>query len=186
MHCAAHRVALVASNAAKDTPRVADCRRVLNNVHFYFKNSANRYERLRELHHAFDDSDFQSLKEPCSVRWLSFTKALDSVYANWEVIVMVLEQDGRTNPAAEGIARQLRAYWFVTTMHMLIDVLPVMDRLNKCFQEENVNLSVIKPRVMSTQQRLTDFVHTLRPTEQNFTGSHNTYKGQNLLLCDGA
>ena len=69
VHCAAHRVALVASNAARDTQKVADCRRVLNNVHFYFKNSAQRYERLRELHPAFEESDFISLKEPCSVCW---------------------------------------------------------------------------------------------------------------------
>ncbi|XP_076463272.1 uncharacterized protein C17orf113-like [Babylonia areolata] len=184
VHCAAHRVALVASNAARDTPKVADCRRVLNSVHFYFKNSALRYERLRELHRAFDDSDFVSLKEPCSVRWVSFTKALESVYANWELLVIVLEQDGRKNPAAEGIARQLRAYWFVATMHMLLDILPVIDRLNKCFQEENVNLSVIKPRVASTRQRLADFLHTVGPTEQEFTGVHNSYKGQDLLHCD--
>ena len=50
VHCAAHRVALVSSNAARDTQKVADCRRILNNVHFCFKNSAQRYERLMELH----------------------------------------------------------------------------------------------------------------------------------------
>ena len=63
VHCAAHRVALVASNAARDTQKVADCRRVLNNMHFYFKNSAQWYERLRELHRAFEESDFISLKK---------------------------------------------------------------------------------------------------------------------------
>ena len=121
---------------------------------------------MRELHRAFEDSDFVSLKEPCSVRWLSFSKALETVSANWEVLVMVLEQDGRNNPTAEGISRQLKAYWFVATMHMLLDILPVIDRLNKCFQEESVNLSIIKPRVAATRGRLAELLEEPGDREQ--------------------
>ena len=186
VHCAAHRVALVASNAARDTQKVADCRSVLNNVHFYFKNSAQRNERRRELHRAFEESDFISLKEPCSVRWLSFTKALENVFTNWEVLVMVMDQDGRSNPTAEGILRQLKAYWFVASMHMLLDVLPVIDRLHKCFQEENVHLSIIKPRVAAARGRLTELLNEPGDREKEFSGPQNSYKDHNLVLCDAA
>lgn len=186
VHCVAHRVALVASNSAKDSQKVADFRRALNNIHFYFKNSAARYDRLREMHRAFEDSDFISLKEPCSVRWLSFTKALESVYTHWQALVLVLEQDAITNPTAAGILRQIKSYWFVATMHMLLDILPITDRLNKHFQEENVNLSSIKPRVAAARERLHDHIATLGDNEELFSGNQRSYKGVNLLFAEAA
>ncbi|XP_070184089.1 uncharacterized protein C17orf113-like [Littorina saxatilis] len=184
---AAHRVNLVASNAAKNTQKIADFRRTLNNIHFFFKNSAARYERLRELHRAFEDSGFVSLKEPCSVRWLSLTKATESVFAHWQELVLALGEEARTNATAEGILRQMQTHSFVAIMHMMLDILPIIDRLNKCFQEQDVNLSKIKPSVLSAKQRLTDHLEEAGQTEQGFDGARTgTYKTQNLTYCGAA
>ena len=183
VHCVAHRVALVASNAARDIEHIGDFRRTLNNVHFYFKGSAARYDRLRELHNAVDEGDFLSLKDPCSVRWLSFTRALESVFINWHTLVLSLEQEGVLgNQAAEGIRRQMQKYSFVASMHMLKDILPIMDRLNKCFQEELINLSIIKPRVKSTRQALDDHLRAAGEVEQTFQQQQNRGRFRELDL----
>ena len=79
VHCVAHRVNLAASGAAKVENVDDDYRKTVNAVFKVFKYSTARYQRLRELHAAMEPDDFQSLKEPCAVRWLSFTKAAISV-----------------------------------------------------------------------------------------------------------
>ena len=92
-HCVAHSCALVASSAAQRTNKINDFRATVNGVYKLLKYSAARYERLRQLHAALDQSDFQSLKEPCSVRWLSLSKATESIFANWPSLVLELEEE---------------------------------------------------------------------------------------------
>ena len=69
---------------------------------------------------------------------------------------------------------------------MLLDVLPVIDRLNKCFQEENVNLSIIKPRVAAARGRLTELLNEPGDREKEFSSPQNSYKDHNLVHCDAA
>ena len=94
-----------------------------------------------------EPNDFQSLKEPCSVRWLSFTKATKSIDVNWPQLVLALgEEAARNNPTADGLLRQLKTFSFAAMTNTLLDVLPIMDRLNLAFQQDDVNLSTIRPR----------------------------------------
>ena len=89
-----------------------------------------------------EPNDFQSLKEPCSVRWLSFTKATKSIDVNWPQLVLALgEEAARNNPTADGLLRQLKTFSFAAMTNTLLDVLPIMDRLNLAFQQDDVNLS---------------------------------------------
>ena len=88
VHCVAHRVTLVASDALKHTQDIKLFCDTVNGIYGFFDNSAARHGRLLELHQALDASDFQSLKEPCSVRWLSLSKAVDSVYINRPTLVL--------------------------------------------------------------------------------------------------
>ncbi|XP_070546128.1 uncharacterized protein C17orf113-like [Ptychodera flava] len=150
IHCAAHRVALASSDATKGIEPVANYRRIVNSIYNYFEYSASRYERLRELNRALDNADFLSLKQPCSVRWLSLSRAVKAIKCNWPALIMELDEDPRNNPTADGILRQIKQFSVVALTHTLSDVLPVMERLNLVFQREDVNLSVVKPVVSAT------------------------------------
>ena len=110
VHCVAHRAALVASDASKHTGQIARflSSEAVNGVYTFFKYSAARHGRLLRLHQALNDSDFKSLKEPRSVRWLSLSKAVDSVFVNWPTLVLSLgEEAARGNPVADGLLRQI-------------------------------------------------------------------------------
>ncbi|XP_077863433.1 zinc finger protein 862-like, partial [Saccoglossus kowalevskii] len=157
VHCVAHRIALASSNAAKKTAKVKEFRDTANCIFHFFQHSAARYGRLRELTAAMSDEDFSSLKEPCSVRWLSLSRSVASLDKNWAVLYLELgEEAARNNPKAEGLLRAIKSFSFVATMKMLRDVLPIVDRLNLIFQRDNVNLGIIRPMVESTVLYNTD------------------------------
>ena len=123
VHCVAHRVNLAASGAAK-LENVDDYRKTVNAVFKVFKYSAARYQRLRELHAAMEPDHLQSLKEPCAVRWLSFTKAAKSIDANWPQLVLSLDEEAaRNNPVAAGLLRKLKTFSFAAMTNTLLDVL---------------------------------------------------------------
>ena len=118
VHCIAHRVALVASNAWKDIEAICQFRRTVSGVHNLFRYSAARYACLRELHKAMDPSDFKSLKEPCSVRWLSLTRAVDSIKFYSTVTGLVLFSVSRKR--GSGGMRQLLDYWHKSKLSSLL------------------------------------------------------------------
>ncbi|RXM36252.1 Zinc finger protein 862 [Acipenser ruthenus] len=76
VYCTAHRVALASSGAAAKVNTIKQYRQTVNTVFNYFKYSACHYERLQELNRILGEGDFRSLKEPCSVRWLSLSRAV--------------------------------------------------------------------------------------------------------------
>ncbi|XP_070564482.1 uncharacterized protein C17orf113-like [Ptychodera flava] len=147
VHCAAHRVALAATDASKrgkGVDKISDYRTTINNLYNFYKYSAVRYNRLRQLSEAMDTSDFRSLKEPCSVRWLSLSRAVTAVNNIWSILNFELSEEAeRGNATASGILKSISLYSFVATTKMLKDVLAIMDRLNLLFQRENVDLSAV-------------------------------------------
>ena len=126
VHCITHRVNLAASGVAK-LESVDRYRKTVNRVFKLFKYSAARYQQLRKLHMAMEPNDFQRLKEPCSVQWLSFTKATKSIDVNWPQLVLALgEEPARKSPTADGLLRQLKTFSFAAMTNTLLDVLPIM------------------------------------------------------------
>ena len=183
IHCVAHRCALVASNAALCTNKKSNFRTTVNGVYKLFKYSAVRYERLRQLHAALDQSDFQSLKEPCSVRWLSLSKAIESIFANWTSLMLELEEESaRGNATASGLRKQIKKYSFVTIAAMLLDILPVMDTLNRFFQQDYISLASVRPRVLMTRGQLQDLLDNKGDNKKKFCNAvgDNMYNGQRL------
>lgn len=187
IHCVAHRVALAASAAGKETEKITKYRQTVNSVYHYFEYSAVRYERLRELNSALDESDIVSLKEPCSVRWLSLTRAVKAIKANLPALLMELDEDAaRGNAQAEGILRQIWQYSFVAMTYTLLDILPVMDKLNIVFQREDVNLATIRPMVKSTVASLDNLLQQTGENESEFINRemiNNHFKGHAVTYC---
>ncbi|XP_077983943.1 uncharacterized protein C17orf113-like [Glandiceps talaboti] len=152
VHCVAHRLALAAADASRSVKKITEYKKTVNNIFNFFKYSATRYQRLRELNKILNTEDVLSLKEPCSVRWLSFGRAVKGIYDNWPALVMEFDEEAsqRDNAVASGLLKQIKQYSFLAITHLLMDVLPIMDRCNLVFQREDVNLATIEPMVQST------------------------------------
>uniref|UniRef100_A0A667WMC5 Uncharacterized protein n=1 Tax=Myripristis murdjan TaxID=586833 RepID=A0A667WMC5_9TELE len=169
VHCVAHRVALAAQDAAKSVDQVGAYKRTVASVYFFYKHSARRTNRLRQLTAALSDEDMTSLKQPCAVRWLSLRKAVESMKSNWPALVMELNEEAvGGNVQAQGILGQIQPYSFIALTHTLADVLPVMTKLNLVFQRDDVNLATIRPMVQASVVALTQLRDASGPEEELF------------------
>ena len=92
----------------------------------------------------------------------------------------------RGNPVPDGLLRQIKTYKFVAIMHMMKDVLPIVDRLSKSFQIENISLATIKPKVTGAKLRLVALRDTPGEMEECFDREFTqarTYKDHTLSYC---
>lgn len=165
----AHRCALAAVDASKSVEKVSAYKRTVNSVYSFYKHSASRTNRLRQLSATLNDEDMTSLKQHCAVRWLSLGKAVNAIKLNWPALVMELNEEAVSgNSQAHGILNQIQTYHFIALTHTLSDVLPVMTKLNLVFQREDVNLANIKPMVQASVAALTQLKDSPGPEEQLF------------------
>ena len=71
---------------------------------------------------------------------------------------------------------------FLAIMHMLLDILPILDTLSRCFQEENLSIGTIKPRVTGVKQRLLVVKDELGEEnhfmEEELSVTDHTYNGE--------
>lgn len=71
----------------------------------------------------------------------------------------------------------------------MLDILPVMDKLNIVFQGEDVNLATIRPMVKSTLASLDNLLQQTGENESEFINRemiNNHFKGHTLKYCSQA
>lgn len=111
----------------------------------------------------------KSLKQQCAVWWLSLGKAVDAIKNNWPALVMELNEEAAGgSPQGHGLRNQIQSFGFIALTYALSDVLPVINKLNLCFQREDVNLANIRPMVQATLAALTQLKDNPGPEEQIF------------------
>lgn len=155
VHCAAHRTALAASQAAKHVPEMEAYQRTIMNIFRYFNNSALRSNRLRAIQALLNMPELK-FAEVHSVRWLSMHQAVQIIYRTFPALVMTLEREAILEPAAKGILHEVTQFKFIALTHLMLDILPFMMRLSKKFQADSVNFSVVRPFVQSICDSLRD------------------------------
>ena len=92
------------------------------------------------------------LKQAKDVRWLSHEAAISSFLRTVPSLIMSLEREAseRDEPAAVGLVRFVKTYYFVACCKMLSKILPHINRLSLLFQCEDVDLSAIQPNLNAT------------------------------------
>ncbi|KAJ4940448.1 hypothetical protein JOQ06_026751, partial [Pogonophryne albipinna] len=95
VHCVAHRAALAALDAAKAVHQVGVYKHTVSSVYSFYKHSASRTNRLRQLTATLGDEDVKSLKQQCAVRWLSLHRAVEGIKLNWPALVMELHEEAK-------------------------------------------------------------------------------------------
>ncbi|KAF3856937.1 hypothetical protein F7725_017660, partial [Dissostichus mawsoni] len=187
VHCVAHRAALAALDAAKAVDQVGVYKRTVSSVYSFYKHSASRTNRLRQLTAALGDEDVKSLKQQCAVRWLSLHRAVEGIKLNWPALVIELHEEAvGGNAQAKGILGQIQQYCFIAWTHALADVLPVMTKLNLVFQKEDVNLATIPPMVHASVAALTQLRDAPGPEEERFQADcqNGMYRDVNVTHAD--
>ena len=149
-HCAAHRLALVSSQAAKEVTHMSKLMETLHALYNFFHNSAVRSAKLHAIQEALEEP-VRSYKEVFSVCWLSLHDALEAVIVTWPSLQTALENEvaSSNNPSAKGLLHNTYQFIFLSTCNYLLDALSVMKKLIKVFQVCGVDFSILKPIVQS-------------------------------------
>ena len=66
---------------------------------------------------------FVRLRKLFDVRWLSKLEAVKAIVCSYEALVMYFDDQAEKEVAAEGIAKRLKKYRFVVSLHFLCDIL---------------------------------------------------------------
>ncbi|KAK7141431.1 hypothetical protein R3I93_010952 [Phoxinus phoxinus] len=153
--CAAHRLALACKDSSNDVRYMATFRDHLQELHLYFRNSANRTATLKAASATLGVSDLK-IKEVKDTRWLSQHKAIETLQRNLSAVLGALAEEAevRRCPGAKGLYTFCATYRFVAAVYLQADVLPHLACLSKVFQKAHVCFLHIKEQVPVTIQTL--------------------------------
>ncbi|XP_065892733.1 zinc finger protein 862-like [Dysidea avara] len=83
---------------------------------------------------ALSVSQAYQIQKLFDIRWLSRLQAVRAVVRSYEVLVTYFEDQSNKDTTADGIAKRLKKYRFVVSLHFLCDILSTLGQLNKTFQ----------------------------------------------------
>ncbi|KAK1897305.1 Zinc finger protein 862 [Dissostichus eleginoides] len=101
--CAAHRLALACKDASNAVKYMANFRNHLQELHLFFRNSANRSATLRSAATTLGLNDLK-VKEVKDTRWLSQHLAVQNLQRNLPAMLAALAEEASTRkcPVAKG------------------------------------------------------------------------------------
>ena len=155
IHCIAHRLALVTSQAGSAIPYLKEFQEFLTSVFYWFKHSAVRVHALKHLQEVLDSPQIR-IKEVHSVRWFSFNNALDALFRSWDALAMLFEQKvaETVDPKSKGFLKTMSSAKFVIVMACLMDIIPIVTHMNIVFQKQNLDLAIVGPAVKGVIDQL--------------------------------
>ncbi|XP_013384257.1 protein FAM200A-like [Lingula anatina] len=167
LHCIAHQLALVSSQAANGVPYLKTYQEFMTNIYYWFKHSAKRISGLASLQDVLDAPKIR-IKEVHSVRWFSFYNSLDALYRSWQSLAMLFEQQvaENGNPQSKGFLKTMATSQFLLVTSCLMDIIPIITHLNMIFQKENLDLAVVSPAVRGVKNQLQELLQTPGAHEQ--------------------
>ena len=91
------------------------------------------------------DDPIIKLKQAKDVKWLSHEAAISSILRTIPSLIASLEREAseRKEPAAVGLVKFVKTYYFIACCKLLSKILPHINRLSLLFQREDVDLSAI-------------------------------------------
>jgi hypothetical protein len=138
VHCVAHRESLATADASKKIPELLCVEKIANKVYSWVQNSPKRSNELNDLLKIMQ-IDVLDVLQIHSVRWLSRGEVIIRLVKLMPAILTLWKNEKKTSSWYD----KTRIYSIQFCFHMLADVLGELNKLNKTFQEENVDITTI-------------------------------------------
>lgn len=117
-------------------------------------------EKLKAVQEVFNEPQLKH-NEIHQVRWLSFFKALETLYVTWGSLVTYLDTEVENKQDKDGklkgYIKKLTQFDFVATIHMFMDVLPHVMELTLIFQKKNLDCSIVPLAIATCVNELTRY-----------------------------
>jgi hypothetical protein len=141
VHCAAHRTALVAKDAANGTAELNLIDTLLRDVHSFFEHSTKRRGLWKRFARKCGYTRL-SFDKFADTRWLSRLSCLRTLVANLPGLIIFLErhggEQGNDMAGADALVSRLKVAHTVAVLHMAIDLITPLDVLQRKIQSGNL------------------------------------------------
>ena len=169
LHCMNHRLQLAVSKAFHSVTMIDNTDELLTALFKYYHYSTVRSESLNAIQNLLRETgDLEShnnltVKKAVHTRWLSHEVAVQTVRKLYTPILTDLENavaSGRDKTIREkgipagSLLKMMKTYEKLYFIHLLCDVCTSLASLTKTFEREDVDLSIIEPRVTATLSTL--------------------------------
>ena len=183
-HCSAHKLNLVARHAANVFPVITNFKKLLKELHAFYKRSAVRNTGLsavqKLLHETLEETGH--VPDPSETRWLALGNCAIKLKNILITVLVSLERESteRGDVKAAGLFHTMTKFDFVATLLLLCDILPTINILSCLFQESKLDFTRINTSLAA-------MVRSLRATqaEDNTTAIRefaNKFQSQGITL----
>ena len=168
-HCIARRLALARGQAADSDRYLKRYQDMINAIYKFHHYSGKHSAILKEMQAILNSAE-RKFKQTFHTRWLSFDGAVDAILANLDPLISALIGDSDSDPSAEGLLKFISNFSLLVSTHFLCDVLPLLSRLSKSFQQQQVDFTAISDGVSVTVAALESLKSTPGPRLRKYLG----------------
>ncbi|XP_069041644.1 uncharacterized protein C17orf113-like isoform X2 [Lepisosteus oculatus] len=140
---------LALSDIIRDVAYLRKYEETVDAVFRLFSSYEDDNNSLEELDKVLKSSKID-LRDCKPVQWASVLPAVEAINSLWPTLVLFLEELAGKSPLALGLCKELKKFNFVAFTKVLMDVLPILQRLSAFFRAEELNLSVLKPVISAS------------------------------------
>lgn len=209
IHCMNHRLQLAVSKAfhnAKAADRIDELLTGVFKYYHYSTVKSGSLDAMQTVLREMDQSETSvnlSVKKAVHTRWLSHEKALQTVRKLYVAICKDLENavaEGRDKKLRDGcgipassLLKLMKSYNSIYFIHLLCDVCTSLSSLTRLFERNDVDLSIVEPKVQATMNSLQKMKDRDGPylakanviaEELNITGETDKVKDAKIKFLD--
>nr|DBA27973.1 TPA: hypothetical protein GDO54_008407 [Pyxicephalus adspersus] len=173
-HCISHRGSLLPTESFVSVDYGGKYESVMDAVYRLYGNKTGEASSFQELRNVIITCGID-LNCPGTVHWTAILPAVESIDSLWPTLVLLLESESAKSPIASGLCIELKKFWFVAFTKVLLDILPIFQKLNQFFQIEDLDISMINPIVLASQATLQAQKNTNGPNLQEFLNELNEH-----------
>jgi len=144
IHCMAHRLALVSSQAGASVKYLKECQEILTGIYYYMKASSCRTDRLQLVQKLLNEPVLK-VKEVHEIRWLAVYQAVETDYRSLNSVLTFFRCE--TSAKGKGYYNEVIQHDFVGATYLLMDVLSIISKLCLVFQKKDLDVSMVEVHV---------------------------------------
>ncbi|XP_053554945.1 uncharacterized protein C17orf113 homolog [Bombina bombina] len=196
LHCISHKRSLLPAESFISIEYARKYESIMDAVYRLYGNKNGDSHSIQELQNVFALCGID-LNTPGTIHWTSILSAVETIDSSWPSLVLLLESESSKSPIASGLCLELKKFWFVAFTKVLLDILPIFQKLNQFFQIEDLDLSMVNPIVSASLatlqaqksmsgQNFQEFLNELNEHPDEDNESRFYYKGVELADCSKA
>ncbi|KAM4032945.1 uncharacterized protein C17orf113-like isoform 2-T2 [Anomaloglossus baeobatrachus] len=195
-HSISHRRSLLPSESFTSVEYARKYQNIIDAIYRLYGSRNLENQSFNELHNILNVCGID-LNCARIVHWISNLRAVETIDFSWPTLILLLESESAKSPIANGLCLELKKFWFVAFTKVLLDILPIFQKLNLFFQIEDLDLSMINPIVTASHatlqaqkstngQNFQEFLNELNEHPDEDNESRFYYKGVELVDCSQA